>query len=161
MSFIKDYSVTLIGAALFSGVISVLAPSGDKGKVLRFIAGAALLLCIAAPVINGVSNLSDRIHFDFERDYYDESFAEDYTGKVMENEIKSRLNACVKEIAGDGAKEINLEVKYENEKYTIENAVVVLPYAQKDKCSAVESVINHRFGVKPKVITESEAEYNG
>ena len=161
MNFIKDYTYTLIGAALFSGIMSMLGPDGNRGRVFRFIAGAVLLLCMAYPLKNIVTDFNN-LDLDFIHEQsFDSSYAENYTAKIMENEIKSKVNACIKEITGEGAKDIEISVVYENDKYTVTDITVILPKTGKVKIPAVESVINHRFGVKPKVITEGDDEYNG
>ncbi len=161
MSVLYDYTYTLVGAALFCGIISVLGPSDSKGKIFRLIAGAVLLLCLASPLKNLGGKLKGMdLNFDWS-EKYDASFAEDYTEKIMENEIKSSINACVKEITGLGAQDIEIALTFEKDKYIIENICISLPGSAYGKTAALKSVVNHRFGIMPEVITVGNDEYNG
>ena len=161
MSLLYDYTYTVVGAALFCGIISVLGPSDSKGKVFRFIAGAVLLFCLASPLKNLGGELKNMdLSFDLS-EKYDASFAENYTEMIMENEIKSSINACIKEITGQGAEDIEIAISFGNDKYTVDSIRITLENGAYGKTAAVKSVINHRFGVMPEVITVENDEYNG
>ena len=94
MSALNEYVRTIIGVSLLGGIISVTAPSGANARTFCFISGIFVLLCLVLPLKDTIDALSD-FDWGFELNGGEYSFSDtaDYTYELIENEMKSQINA--------------------------------------------------------------------
>ena len=151
MSTVNEYIKTVIGISILSGIISVIAPSGSNSKVLRFVCGIFVLLCLMRPLNESISAIKD-FKFDFQNEYTF-SDTKNYTYELIENEMKSQLNACVKQVTGESAENISVTVQGDDENIEIAFVEITVNSAYIHKIQALKEVVYSKFGITPSVIT--------
>ena len=151
MNTVLEAAKTIIGVSLLSGIISVIAPVGSNTRVFRFVSGLFVILCLIRP-LNDLSDMLKRTKLEVENEY---TFAdtEDYTSELLENEMKSLVNACVKQVTGESAKDISVEINDNNGNIEISSVTVILAPEYNYKSKAVEELVFSKYGILPAVIT--------
>ena len=154
MSFINEYVKTVIGVSLFSGIISVTAPSGANAKTFRFISGLFVLLCLILPLKNTVAEFGN-FDWNISLPGGNYSFADtaDYTYELIENEMKSQVNACVKQVIGESASDISVTVQGDTDNIEIAQVTIYIDKAYEYKSQALKEYVFSKFGITPTVIT--------
>ncbi len=151
MNSVGEYLKSVITVSLISGVISMIAPRGYNKKVFRFICGIFMLLCVIAPIKDIVFDFkldlnSDNKEYSFEK-------TEEYITETSENQIKSLVNGCVKQVTGTNASDITVTLRKEDQEYVAENITVILDESYANKADAVKDLIFSKYGLKVQVIT--------
>lgn len=154
MDGINEYFLTVIGAALICGMITLLSPKGNFQKSFALISGVFVLFCMVTPLTNGFETLEN---FDFSIDL-DESNMEQndvwqYSANAMEQVLIAQIDECVKKITSESAIKIEVEITSTDSGFVLSSAVIWVSNEYKDKLIAIRDYVKMETGVIPEVIT--------
>ncbi len=155
MSAVKDYALTLVGACLACGGITMLTPAGHFEKVMRLLAGVFILFCIISPIKDGLDGLfSYDLSYSFGSGDYTDATPWEYSSRAMEEAVENKIYECVKTLTGDEAVSVSVEIDTDGSAFTLTGATVVIPAEHAGRAAAVADYIRMETGVQPQVITE-------
>ncbi len=158
METFKSWAVSSVTAAAVVAVISLLAPSGNLEKTMKFIIALFLLTAFILPFSRS----------DVAADFFDSNngIKELIDENKLENEVKKQVadsleNAVETEIcaylSGIGIDFVSVEAKVsvdqENNVYTQSINIVL---REKTPTYELDAFVSERFGIKPDVKFESE-----
>lgn len=147
---------TAVGVCLASSVFSFLIPKGRQEKLLNFILGIFVLLCIITPLKNLFDDLPKLAKHSFDNLYTEEYTAES-TLNVIDSAFYNSINQTVTEITGEEALNINLSFSYDNSQYNLNNLEITVDEKYKAKTNQIRNTVYHKFGCNPTVITANGA----
>ncbi len=149
-----EYVKTVIGVSLLSGIISIAAPKEGSGKAFRLVCGVFVLFCLILPLNKAVKNLSSlKTEFKTPLGEYSAEDTGQYTLAVIKKELELNVNACVKQITGADAINIETLVDRNGEEYSVKEITITVSEAYMPKATPLKELVFSRFGITPEVIT--------
>ncbi len=154
MNQIKDYILLLVGACLTCGGLTILAPSGNFERIIRLIGSVFLLLCMLSPLGNMFYDVLDYSWMDSISDQdYSANDAWEYSASAMEQAMTGTINDCVLTVTGREAKDVDVEISTNEQKFTMTRIEIVIHSVDSNKTAAVADYVAVKTGVRPTVIS--------
>ncbi len=154
MTQIKDYILLLVGACLTCGGLTILAPSGKFERIIRLIGSVFLLLCMLSP-LGGMFH--DVLDYSWQDSVFDQEYtltdSWEYTAATMEQTMTDIVNDCVITVTGRAAKDIDIEIAVNEQRFTMTKIEIVIHSSDSSKAVAVADYVAIKTGVRPTVIS--------
>ncbi len=159
MTQIKDYVLLLVGSCLVCGGLTILAPNGHFERLIRLIGSVFLLLCLLSPLKNTWDTLYDNRHSFIEApSTYTDQQSWDYAANAMRKTMQEEIDGYVVSVVGNRAQEIEIDIKAENQTFSVKQITITLDKDDMVKASAVADYVAIKLGVRPQVISNSTGE---
>ena len=159
MTQIKDYVLLLVGSCLICGGLTILAPNGHFERLMRLIGSVFLLLCLLSPLKNTWDNFySNRQNFIEAPSAYTDQQSWDYAANAMCETMQEEIDGYVGAVVGKRARKIDINIKAENQTFSVEQITITLDKEDMIKASAVADYVAIKIGVRPHVISNSSGE---
>ncbi len=154
MTQIKDYILLLVGACLTCGGLTILAPSGKFERIIRLIGSVFLLLCMLSPLC---SMFHDMLDYSWQDSVFDQTYTTtdswEYSTAAMEQTMTDMVSDCVITVTGRTAKDIDIEISVNEQRFTITKIEIVIHSSDSGKITAVADYVAIKTGVRPTVIS--------
>ena len=122
MSFLKEYSVTILSAVIFITLVLMILPDNSMKKYAKFLLGLILISVFIGPIYGIFNKSIDVFSYQSKLDYYFEKPGKSYTEyedesiKNTEKAFRENLNKLISE---------KLMQKYSGYKFTVNTTIIL------------------------------------